>query len=713
MPISNVFDASIIGCRVKVPFGKQYKIGLILDVAKESTISISKLKRCTEILDERPIFSEATLWLISFASKYYLHPIGRVIAAAMPSQLRKGKPAVDLIEKLHLTNKGKVINTKNLLKNAPKQAALMSYLQKKGSVTVDILNSINIDWRLQKNSLSDKGWIKVSQVPSPETTFPILSKPTHGPNLNSEQIKAVSIINNNQEFQAYLLDGVTGSGKTEVYLQVILNVIKKNKQCLILVPEIGLTSQFIDRIITRIGIKPALIHSSLTEQERFNAWQAIKNSNTKLILGTRSSIFAPTENLGIIIVDEENDPSYKQQDGFRYSARDLAIAKANYHNIPVILGSATPSLESLYRCSQKKYKHLILKKRAGGARLPSMHLIDVSKEYMPDGLSQKLINTIEKHLKNDGQILVYINRRGFAPTLICKSCNHIAQCTRCDSRMTVYHKKELLICHHCGLSRPYLDKCHLCGAKYTALGQGTQRIEEALKKNFKDILIKRIDSDSTRLKGAMDDALSLAISGKAKILVGTQMISKGHHFPSLSLVAVINADQGLFSMDFRGGERLAQNLIQVSGRAGREKQKGQVIIQTEYPDHPFWEALFNGGYKDVVKQTLKERQEASWPPFSNLILIRVSSHRKDFTWDFLNTANKIIMSNKFKDINILGPVSSPMEKKAGRFRGQLLLHCENRMPLHQQTALLFKKIQRKKCTHRVKWSIDVDPIELF
>ena len=711
--ISEVCDISVIGCRVKVPFGRQQKIGLILEVTKTSTIPKSKIKKCTEIIDEKPIFSEATLWLVSFASRYYLHPIGRVVAAAMPSHLRKGKPTVNFIEKLHLTNKGKVIKAESIIKNAPKQAALINYLQKKGPVTVDILDDLSIDWRVQKNSLSNKGWIKVTKVPSSNDESPILSRPTKGPNLNSEQKKAVNIINNSQEFQTFLVDGVTGSGKTEVYLQLILNVIKKNKQCLILVPEIGLTSQFIKRIIARIGIKPAMIHSALTERERFTAWQAIKNSKSNLILGTRSAIFAPTENLGIIIVDEENDVSYKQQDGFRYSARDLAIAKGSYHNIPVVLGSATPSIESLYRCTQKKYKRLVLEKRAGRAKLPSMHLIDVTKEYMPDGLSQKLIKIIKKHLKNNGQVLIYINRRGFAPTLICKSCNHVAQCPRCDSRMTVYQSKKLLTCHHCGSSRSYTHECNLCGAEYAALGQGTQRIEEALKKNFANISIKRIDSYSTRLKGSMDDALTQAITGKAKILVGTQMISKGHHFPSLSLVAVINADQGLFSMDFRGSERLAQNLIQVSGRAGREEQKGQVLIQTEYPDHPFWGALFDGGYKEVAKQTIKEREEASWPPFSNLILIRASSHRKDFTWDFLNTANEIIVSNKFDGINILGPVSSPMEKKAGRFRGQLLLHCENRKPLHQQTALLFKKIERKKCTHRVKWSIDVDPIELF
>lgn len=539
------------------------------------------------------------------------------------------------------------------------------------------------------------------------------SMPTKGPALNAEQKLAVNNIKKAQDFVPFLLDGITGSGKTEVYLQVILEVLKKGKQCLILVPEIGLTTQFIERIINRIGIEPVLLHSSLSENQRFAAWKTIKNSHAKLILGTRSAIFAPAHNLGIIIVDEENDVSYKQQDGFRYSARDLAVTKAKYFNIPIILGSATPSLESLNLVRQKKYTRLGLEKRASHAQLPSMHLIDMTKDYAPDGISPSLIRIIKQHLKTNGQILIYINRRGFAPTLICQSCNHIAQCLRCDSRMTVYLSRNKLICHHCGSSRRYTKKCIICNAEYKALGQGTQRLEEVLNNYFPSITIKRIDSDSTRLKGSMDEALAMANSGEAKILVGTQMLSKGHHFPSLSLVAVINADQGLFSSDFRGSERLAQSLIQVSGRAGREDKKGQVVIQTEYPEHPFWQSLFDGGYKKIAKDTMKERKAASWPPFANLALIRASSHKKDFTWDFLNSANQIIEEEKLHDVNIMGPVSAPMERKAGKYRGQLLLHCENRKSLHTQISSFIKKIERKKSTHRVKWSIDIDPIELF
>lgn len=651
--------------------------------------------------------------MISFASKYYQHPIGRVIAAALPSYLKKDRPAISLVEEIKITKKGKEIIPDEIMRRTPKQAKLISYFQKKQSITVDVLNKAGIEWRSQRKNLLKKEWVTISHIPSKLNIQKIVSTPVMGPTLNSEQNIAVNQIKETQNFKAFLLDGITGSGKTEVYLRIILEVLKTGKQCLILVPEIGLTAQFIERLIKRIGIEPVLLHSSLTEHQRFKAWQMTREPQTKLILGTRSAIFAPIYNLGIIIVDEENDVSYKQQDGFRYSARDLAVTKAKYFDIPIILGSATPSLESLNLIQQKKYTKLSLQKRAGNAQLPSMHLVDMTKEYAPDGLSPSLIRTIKKHLKKDGQILIYINRRGFAPTLICTSCNHIAQCLRCDSRMTVYLSQNKLACHHCGSSRKYTDKCINCSGEYKALGQGTQRLEEVLGKYFPNILIKRIDSDSTRLKGSMNEALNIANTGKARILVGTQMLSKGHHFPSLTLVAVINADQGLFSIDFRGSERLAQNLIQVSGRAGRENQKGQVIIQTEYPDHPFWEALFEGGYKRVAEETLAEREAASWPPFSYLALIRASSHKKNFTWDFLNSSYQIIEKDKLNDINILGPISAPMERKAGKFRGQLLLQCENRKSLHKQISLFIQKIERKKCTHRVKWSVDIDPVELF
>ena len=611
-----------------------------------------------------------------------------------------------------ITDNGKNVDLDNLKKRAPKQAALMSILMENHTLDSNGLSNIFPEWKKYSKRPIEKNWIKIEQIIEPHKDTQKLDKNTKGPALNSEQKKAILDVKKSSTFNTFLLDGVTGSGKTEIYLSLISDVIERGQDALILVPEIGLINQLNRRIEVRLGIKPSQYHSGLTEKERFITWKKIQESKTRIILGTRSAILAPFKNLGLIVVDEEHDISYKQQEGFRYSARDLAVMRAKNFNIPIILGSATPSLESFNQHVNNKYKYLTLKKRAGNAKMPSMHLIDLNKGHSEDGLSKLLIKSMNEHIENDGQILVFINRRGYAPTLICKTCNFIAECSRCDSRMTLYLSKKLLLCHHCGYKEKYKKSCIKCDSEMIALGQGSQRIEESLKKHFPNEQILRIDSDSTQQKNSLDEALEKAKAGKAKILVGTQMLSKGHHFSSLSLVVVVNADQGLFSNDFRGSERLAQNIIQVAGRAGREKKKGQVIIQTEYPDHPFWPLLFQDGYKEIVEMTLMDRKSANWPPYSFIVLIRAQSHRKKYTWSFLEEAKKILISQK-PNFSILGPVSAPMEKKASHYRGQLLLQSEGRKSLNQSLKVFIDEIERKKFVRRVKWSIDVDPIELF
>jgi len=630
----------------------------------------------------------------------------------MPGNLRKGKSLTKFIDSVGITDDGKNINLASLKKRAPKQAALMSILMKKNTLDSHVLSNIFPEWKKYSKRPIENNWIKISQIVESYSDPRKLKKSTKGPKLNSEQKKAILDIKNSPTFNTFLLDGVTGSGKTEVYLSLISDVIERGQDALILVPEIGLIDQLNRRIEARLGITPSQYHSGLTETERFITWKKIQESKTRIILGTRSAILAPFKNLGLIVVDEEHDISYKQQEGFRYSARDLAIMMAKDFNVPIILGSATPSIESFKQHVNNKYKYLTLKKRAGNAKLPSMHLIDLNNSNSEDGLSKLLIKTINEHIKNDGQILVFINRRGYAPTLICNTCNSIAECSRCDSRMTLYLSKKLLLCHHCGYKEKFKKNCIKCNSEMMALGQGSQRIEDTLKKYFPNEQILRVDSDSTRKKGSLNEALETAKKGKAKILVGTQMLSKGHHFSSLSLVVVVNADQGLFSNDFRGSERLAQNIIQVAGRAGRENKKGQVIIQTEYPDHPFWPLLFQGGYKEIVEMTLLDRKSANWPPYSFIVLIRAQSYRKKYTWSFLEEAKRILISQK-PDFSVLGPVSAPMERKASQYRGQLLLQSTGRKSLNQNLKIFIDEIERKKLVRRVKWSIDVDPIELF
>ena len=630
----------------------------------------------------------------------------------MPGNLRKGKSLTKFIDSIVITDNGKNVDLDSLKKRAPKQAALMSILMENHTLDSNGLSNIFPEWKKYSKRPIEKNWIKIEQIIESHKDIQKLDKNTEGPALNSEQKKAILDVKKSSTFNTFLLDGVTGSGKTEIYLSLISDVIERGQDALILVPEIGLINQLNRRIEVRLGIKPSQYHSGLTEKERFITWKKIQESKTRIILGTRSAILAPFKNLGLIVVDEEHDISYKQQEGFRYSARDLAVMRAKNFNIPIILGSATPSLESFNQHVNNKYKYLTLKKRAGNAKMPSMHLIDLNKGHSEDGLSKLLIKSMNEHIENDGQILVFINRRGYAPTLICKTCNFIAECSRCDSRMTLYLSKKLLLCHHCNYKEKYKNSCIKCDSEMIALGQGSQRIEDSLKKHFPNEQILRIDSDSTQQKNSLDEALEKAKAGKAKILVGTQMLSKGHHFSSLSLVVVVNADQGLFSNDFRGSERLAQNIIQVAGRAGREKKKGQVIIQTEYPDHPFWPLLFQGGYKEIVEMTLMDRKSANWPPYSFIVLIRAQSHRKKYTWSFLEEAKKILISQK-PNFSILGPVSAPMEKKASHYRGQLLLQSEGRKSLNQSLKVFIDEIERKKFVRRVKWSIDVDPIELF
>ncbi len=713
LTIKNTQTLPKLGCRILVPFGQHEKVAVVIALNQKSDIPRSKLRNVLKIIDKKPLLNEADLWLIQFTSDYYRHPLGEVVASALPSLLRKGKSLTPTLEQFFITNEGRSVDIKALYSKAKRQAELLNTIRESTEINSNTLDEKLPTWRRQKKILLEKGWIssKLSEDHGLPDVEKINTKP--GPNLNSEQRVAVESIINKKGFHTHLLDGVTSSGKTEVYLHIIQNIIKSKKQVLILVPEIGLTSQLVKHLINRIGIKPVLMHSSLTDSERLLSWRMSKNGSAPLVLGTRSAIFIPIKTPGLIVVDEEHDTSYKQQEGLRYSARDLAIIRGKYLNIPVILGSATPSLESLKRCDENFYQHLKLTSRAGNALPPFMRIVDLSVNKTKDGISEQLVLAIDKHMKNNGQVLIFLNRRGFAPTLICNHCGHIAECSRCDSRITVSIVKKSLECHHCGSKRPISYKCDECGGECVPLGQGTERIEEILSKKFSKYTIKRIDSDSTRLKGTMDKALALATSGQSMILVGTQMLSKGHHFPRLTLVGVVNADQGLFSTDFRGSERLAQNIIQVAGRAGREKKQGEVIIQTEFPKHPFWNELFSGGYHQVARFSMAERKAAGWPPFSHIALIRADSHNREYTWKFLLNAKNIMVDSNIDDVRILGPTSAPMERKAGKYRGQLLIQSNRRSKLHQILQALYTNLEGLKFTRRVKWSIDVDPIELF
>jgi len=724
-PLSRLFDylppvgvpkhpqeSLLPGCRITVPFGRREQTAVIVAHADKSEVPADKLRPAISPIDTAPVLSESDLWLVRFASNYYQHPIGEVVAAALPAPLRHGKPLNPLIRKIRISNDGAAIDIGTLSKRAPKQARLLAAIQDAVIIGFDELDTSQPGWRTVRKALLDKGWVTVEES-AEEPPVSGTASGQAGHELNRDQSDAVSAIRNVSGFQVSLLDGVTGSGKTEVYLTLMQDEIAAGRQVLILVPEIGLTPQLVSRLATRLGEEPAVLHSALTDSARLAAWRSARSGAARVILGTRSAVFVPMKNPGLIIVDEEHDNSLKQQEGFRYSARDLAVARAKHLAVPVILGTATPSLESLQRCKDGAYQHLRLPTRAGSAAPPLLRLVDLNLHSSADGLSDPAIAAIRKNLQSGGQTLVYLNRRGFAPTLICGGCGRIAECARCDARMTVHAASKELRCHHCGASRRIDDDCGECGGQFKPLGEGTQRLEDALRQCFPDHAIARIDSDTVRLKGTMNKALSMATTGETRILIGTQMLSKGHHFPDLTLVIVVNADQGLFSTDFRGSEKLAQSLVQVSGRAGRERRQGEVLIQTAYPTHPFWGELFGGGYERVAESALEERSSTAWPPFSRLALIRASAHKREDARAFLEVAAKLIAPRNAGDIRVLGPVSAPMERRAGRYRAQLLLQSVNRQALQRLLQPLRIELENDRSARKVRWSVDVDPIELF
>jgi primosomal protein N' (replication factor Y) len=701
------------GCRLLVPFGRRRESALLVEVADSSELPLAKLREALAVIDATPILTNHDLWLIRFTSDYYHHPIGEVVAAALPAPLRAGKPLYAVVHQIALSEAGRREDPHPLRKRAAKQAEFLERLHERSPMSFAEFDTAMPGWRRIYKGMMAKGWLVESETREATDNGQATQSPAKGLLLNSDQSAALTAIRQTTGFCVNLLNGVTGSGKTEVYLRLIQDVLESGRQVLVLVPEIGLTPQIVTRFGKRLGFEPVLLHSSLSDNDRLRSWRAAAEGSAGVIIGTRSAVFVPLKNPGLIIIDEEHDASLKQQEGLRYSARDLAIARAKQFDVPIVLGSATPSLESLQRCREGAYQQLLLPTRAGSAVPPLMRLVDVSTTPPDDALGQSVLQSIRMTLAQAGQVLVFLNRRGFAPTLICTACGQIAECDHCDARLTVHAAKNQLQCHHCGAIRRLDLTCSKCGGECRALGQGTERLEESLRVHFPQDTITRIDSDSTRLKGTMVKALAMATAGDAQILVGTQMLSKGHHFPNLELVVVVNADQGLFSTDFRGSERLAQSLVQVSGRAGREKKQGRVIIQTAFPQHPFWGELFNGGYERVANSELAAREAAAWPPFSRLALIRASSAKRQDCWQFLDSLRHFADQQAGEGLRVLGPVSAPMERRAGRYRAQLLLQCRQRQPLHTLLTQLQPKMEGSPLARRVRWSIDVDPIELF
>jgi primosomal protein N' (replication factor Y) len=507
---------------------------------------------------------------------------------------------------------------------------------------------------------------------------------------------------------------VTGSGKTEVYLKIVEAILKSGRQTLILVPEIGLTPQLVTRFRQRFPVPIAVLHSGLTDAQRHCAWSMAGLGEAGVVIGTRSAVFTPLLRPGLIIVDEEHDSSFKQQEGFRYNARDISVYRARQLDIAVILGSATPSLESLHNVQLQRYRHLKLRERAGGAQLPELEVIDIRRQEMQDGLSRPLLREIYRHLESDGQVLLFLNRRGFSPVLICHQCGWAVTCERCDAYMTVHLAGQSLRCHHCGAERTPPSHCSDCGSPdLREMGAGTERLEQRLLSLFHDTSIIRIDRDTTRRRGEMQTKLEQIQRGEHRILIGTQMLSKGHDFPDVTLVGIIDADDGLYSTDFRATERMAQLLVQVAGRAGRAGKAGKVVLQTHQPGHPLLQLLLSKGYEFFGNAALRERQNASLPPYRYMALLRAEGSDPHAPQRFLKQIRSCTPENLCKSISVLGPAPPPMERRAGLYRLHLLLIAEQRRPLKRLLDQWVKSLDSIPGARKVRWSLDVDPVDLY
>lgn len=718
-PAGAPYETLLPGVRLRVPFGRREVVGVLVEVISHSEVPEAKLKPALELLDARPPLPPALFRLCLWTAQYYQHSLGDTLSWALPVLLRQGEPAEARQERFwHVANGARPEDPR--LSRAPRQReALKTIAQHPHGVAHSLLSQL----QLSKDSLDlllQKGLLRIETRRSHERQRhqgSWLLQPELP--LNQEQRAALEAIRAGMNgFQTFLLAGVTGSGKTEVYLQLIHQVLESGKQALVLIPEINLGPQTVARFEKRFNARIALLHSNVNDRERLDAWLAARDGEADIIIGTRSALFTPMKNPGLIILDEEHDASYKQQEGLRYHARDLAVIRARQENLPILLGSATPSLESLHNAHSGRYALLKLTQRAGGAQSPRFLRLDVKSRPLDSGISGPLQQAMAQTLAAGQQVLVFLNRRGFAPSLLCHDCGWLSQCPRCDARMTLHQRHHELRCHHCGHAERPPRSCPECSKlDLRPVGAGTERAEERLGTIFPDYPVLRIDRDSTSRKGSMEQLLATIHRGEPCLLVGTQMLAKGHHFPRVTLVAILDADGGLFSADFRASERMAQLIVQVAGRAGRAEEPGKVIIQTHLADHPLLVQLTEQGYFAFAAQALSERRAAGLPPFSHLALLRAEAVKPGQAEDFLDQAcdqaERLMAQLGLSGIDLLGPVPAPMERRAGRFRAQLLLQANARAPLHKLLSGWLPQVEALPGSRTVRWSLDVDPIDLF
>ncbi len=698
------------GARLRVPFGRREVIAYFIEAVESSEVDRSALKYAAEVLDSQPLLPPTLLKLCAWAANYYQHPPGEVYQAAFPKVLREGKAHRSNSEPgWKLTTRGKGL-PKGALARSPKQSKALGMIQEHTQVCNSEFRGAGVSAGILK-ALEEKGLAERVHVLATERE----PKANPGLDLNEEQALSLQLLMARREgFSCHLLDGVTGSGKTEVYLQLIADCLKRGRQALVLIPEIGLTPQTLARFSDRFDAEIAVLHSGLSDGQRYNAWEAARSGTAHIVIGTRSAVFTPLARPGLIVVDEEHDQSYKQQDGFRYSARDVAVKRGQLEDCPVLLGSATPSLESLHNALQGRYEYHRLLQRAGGSRLPKLEAVDIRKAHLQSGFSQTLLNALDSTLANGQQALLFLNRRGYAPTLQCHDCGWVAGCSECDARLTQHRRQRRLRCHHCGASKSMINRCPECSSEQLlSLGLGTEKADDFLRERFPHHPVYRVDSDSMQGKGTMQALVNQINQGEPCILLGTQMLTKGHHFPAVTLVGIIDMDGLLFSTDFRGEERSAQLITQVAGRAGRAETPGTVMLQTHHPDHPGLLAILNQDYHQQARAMLNIRKLAGQPPFGQLLILRTDCQDASCGEQFLRDLRSNSQSQLPPGVALIGPLPAPMQRRAGRFRSQLLVHTTQRGLSHLAARTLVMEAQRLPARKGLNWSLDVDPQDMF
>lgn len=717
VPLDSLFDYLdggfdvAIGQRVIVSFGRRRQIGLVVGRASESDVPQDKLKAIEHAFLDEPAIDKSVFKLLKFCADYYHYPFGQALLSALPSRLRQTEPAVSRKQFAYTLQAGATDDA--IAARKVVQHRIFAALLEHGELTESALSVLSAGWRKAVTEMQAANLLQAREVLA---GLKVEVQQSEAPELNPDQAQAIeAITKQSAQFKTWLLYGITGSGKTEVYIRLIDQFLKDNNgQVLVLVPEINLTPQLETRFRNRLPHLPMVsLHSNLSEGERLQNWRLAQSGQARIIIGTRLSVFTPLQDIKLIIVDEEHDASYKQQDSMRYHARDVAMVRAQHHNIPIVLGSATPALETWHNAQTGKYEVLVLTNRAvSKAELPQIRCIDTTRNALQDGLSQILIDAMRERLDRGEQSLLFINRRGYSPVLLCSACHWIAPCMRCSARLVVHLSQRRLRCHHCGHEQKIPPACPSCGnTDLHPTGHGTQRLENTLAALMPEARILRVDRDSTQRKNALNDMLAAVHADEVDILVGTQMLAKGHDFPNLTLVGVIDTDSALFSPDFRAAERLFSQLMQVAGRAGRADKAGEVLIQTAFPDHVLFNALREQDYPAFANSLLQERELMQFPPHCYIALLKAEANDFALVQRFLKFAADSAHAMNLK-VMVYDPVRPQMERLKGMERGQLLMQASSRQPLQRLLKTLVANLRAHPLNAKIRWAVDVDPLEV-